>query len=85
MAKRLQVILQDPEYRAVQRAAKSRHLTVAAWVRQAIAEARRSSPEGDARRKLGCVREAVRHSYPSGDIEVLLREIDSGYSPSIPE
>ena len=46
MAKRLQVILQDPEYREIQRAARSRHMTIAAWVRQALDKARRYEPIG---------------------------------------
>lgn len=59
MAKRLQVILQDPEYREIQRAARARHMTIAAWVRQALAKARRSEPIGDVEKKLAAVRAAV--------------------------
>jgi hypothetical protein len=40
MAKRLQVILQDSEYREIQRAARSRHMSLAEWVRQALQSAR---------------------------------------------
>lgn len=79
MAKRLQVILQDPEYREVQRAARAQQLTVAAWVRQALAAARRRQPVGDTRRKLDAVRAAVAQTYPTGDIETMLTEIENGY------
>jgi len=34
MAKRLQVIVRDPEYREIQRIARSRHMSIAEWVRQ---------------------------------------------------
>jgi hypothetical protein len=41
MSKRLQVILQDLEYRKIQRVARSRHMSLAEWVRQALDSARR--------------------------------------------
>ena len=44
MAKRLQVILKDPEYREIQRVARSRHMSIAQWVRQALDLARRREP-----------------------------------------
>jgi hypothetical protein len=68
MAKRLQVILQDREYREIQRAADAQRLTIAAWVRQALAAARRREPVGDVGKKLDVVRAATRHSYPTADI-----------------
>lgn len=82
MAKRLQVILQDPEYREIQRAARSRHMTIAAWVRQALAKARRSEPIGDMEKKLAAVRAAAAHNVGPGsesDIGTMLAEIESGY------
>jgi hypothetical protein len=41
LAKRLQVIMKDQEYREIQRAARSRHMSIAEWVRQALDLARR--------------------------------------------
>ena len=79
MAKRLQVILQDPEYREIQRLARARRLSIAEWVRQALTAARRREPLGDAGKKLDIVRAAARHTYPSADIERMLSEIESGY------
>jgi len=79
MAKRLQVILKDPEYREIQRAARAQRLTIAAWVRQALAMARRREPAGDAGKKLDVVRAAARHSFPTADVEVMLAEIERGY------
>jgi hypothetical protein len=67
VTKRLQVILQDPEYRDIQRAADAQRMTIAAWVRQALAMARRREPVGDSGKKLDVVRAATRHSYPSTD------------------
>ena len=80
MAKRLQVILQDPEYREVQRMARSRHMSIAEWVRQALAHARRREPVGDVGKKLDAVRAAARHEFPAGDIDSMLAEIERGYS-----
>ena len=79
MAKRLQVILQDPEYREVQRAARSRRMSIAEWVRQALVQARRSEPQGDIGKKLEIVRAAAKHEFPTGDIDTMLAEIEQGY------
>ena len=80
MAKRLQVILQDPEYREIQRAARSRHMSLAEWVRQALEMARRKEPVGSAGKKLEIVRAAAQHEYPVSDISDMLSEIERGYA-----
>jgi hypothetical protein len=80
MAKRLQVILQDSEYREIQRTARSRRMSIAAWVRQALDMARRREPAGDAGKKLEVIRAAARHDFPSGDIGTMLAEIETGYA-----
>ena len=80
MSKRLQVILQDPEYREIQRAARSRRMSIAEWVRQALALARRREPLGDVEKKLGAIRAAARHESPTSDIDTMLAEIERGYS-----
>jgi hypothetical protein len=79
MAKRLQVILQDPEYRDIQRAARSRQMSIAEWVRQALAHARRREPLGDVDKKLAAIRAAAKYESPTGDIETMLAEIEQGY------
>jgi hypothetical protein len=79
MAKRLQVLLKDPDYREIQRVARSRHMSVAEWVRQALESARRQEPVGSVGKKLDAIRIAVRHEYPSGEVEDILAEIESGY------
>ena len=60
MSKRLQVLLKEPEYREIQRAARSRNITVSEWVRQALSLARRSEPSGDVGKKLAAIRAAAR-------------------------
>ncbi len=79
MAKRLQVILQDPDYREIQRMARSRHMSIAEWVRQALDLARRREPASNTGKKLDVIRAAVRYAYPTGEIDTILREIESGY------
>lgn len=80
MTKRLQVLFEDSEYAALQAAAASRGMTVAEWVRQALAAARREASTADVDRKLTAIRAAVRHTAPTGPIERLNAETDRGYS-----
>lgn len=79
MSKRLQVLLEEPEFREVQRAARAQRMTVAEWVRQALRAARRREPAIDAKKKLEAIRAAARHSFPTADIDQMLAEIESGY------
>jgi hypothetical protein len=73
------VILQDPEYREIQRAARSRQLSIAEWVRQALVLARRREPVGDAGKKLAIIRSAAKQEFPTADIDSMLAEIEQGY------
>jgi hypothetical protein len=85
MTKRLQVILQEPEYREIQRVARSRHMSIAEWVRQALAHARRREPLGDVDKKLKAVRDAAAQNAGSAvDIETMLSEIEQGYRSTRP-
>ena len=73
-------MFEDAELREIKQAARQHRLTVAEWVRQALRAARRREPRSDAARKLAVVRAAVAHSYPSGSIDQMLAEIESGYA-----
>ena len=59
MAKTLQAIVQDPEYRDIQRAARVRRMTIAECVRQALVQARRSEPSREVASKLEVIRVAA--------------------------
>jgi hypothetical protein len=83
MTKRLQVILQDPEYREIQRMARGRRMTLAEWVRQALDLARRREPLGSTGKKLEVIRAAAQHDYPTGDIDSMLAEIERGYGTGV--
>ena len=84
MSKRLQVIVDDSEYRDLQRVARRHKLTVSEWVRRAIRELALREPVQSPDRKLGMVREAARGSYPTADIEDMLKDIERGYLESAP-
>jgi len=55
-------------------------LTLAEWVRRALAAARRREPAVDSSRKLSAVRAATHHAFPSGDISDMLAQIERGYT-----
>lgn len=79
MSKRLQVLIDEKEWVEIQRAARSRRMTLAEWVRQALRTARQHQPQRDSEKKLKAIRAAARHSFPTGDITQMLSEIERGY------
>jgi hypothetical protein len=79
MSKRRQVILDDREMRAIRAIAKQRRMTVVEWVRQVLRSARREESTSDPRRKLEVVHSAIRHTFPSSDIQQMLAEIERSY------
>jgi hypothetical protein len=79
MTKRLQVLLEDAEYEALQAAAAARGVSVAAWVRRALVAARRRESSGDVDRKLDAIRTAVRHTGPTGQVERLGADLERAY------
>jgi hypothetical protein len=82
MTKRLQVLLPDPEYREIQKIARSRRISVAQWVRQALHAAKREEPMADVSSKLEALRAAAKLEFPTADIEQMLAEIEQGYLSS---
>jgi hypothetical protein len=79
MSKRLQVLLDDEELREIQMLAQMKQMTVADWVRQVLRAARRGESSTDPHRKLQAIQTAARHTFPSGDIDSMLDEIEAGY------
>jgi hypothetical protein len=77
----MQVILQDQEYREIQIVSRSRRMSVAGWVREALELARRREPLGNVGKKLDVIRAATRNDYPVSDIGGMLAEIERGYLP----
>jgi hypothetical protein len=84
MSKRLQVLLDEAEFRALRDSAQRQGMPVSEWVRRALREARRREPRGDMDTKLRAVRAAVRHQFPTADIDKMLAEIERGYDAQVP-
>jgi hypothetical protein len=79
MSKRLQVLLADQEMADIQLLARRERLTVGEWVRRTLREARRRQSVGDPAAKLKAIRRAAEYSFPTADIDQMLREIEQGY------
>jgi hypothetical protein len=83
MTKRLQVLVDDAELEDIQRIARGKHMTTAEWVRQSLRTARKMETASDPGSKLESVAAAVAYSFPTGDIDELLREIERGYAGDV--
>ena len=79
MSKRLQVVLDDAEYAEIEATAKRQGESVSQWVRAALRDARTRQPRQEQARKLGALREALTHHFPSGDVDQMLAETERGY------
>lgn len=82
MSKRLQVILSERDFAELRRAAADDGVTMSEWVRNTLREARRRRSGGDVEQRLTAIRTAARHSFPTGDIDQMLREVEQGYQVS---
>ena len=71
--------MDDDELRELKDVAKRNRTTVAEWVRQVLRAAFRQEPRIDAERKLKVIRMAITNSFPSGDVQQMLEEIERGY------
>ena len=85
MSKRLQVVVDDGEMDAIERAAKRSGQTVSAWVRGVLRVAERDVPSGDIRRKLAVIAAACEHNFPTADIDQMNAEIEAGYLAAEPK
>ena len=82
--KRMQVLIDEAEYRRIQRVARRHGMTLAEWVRQALRTAFREEPLGGQDKKLASVRAAAAHEFPTADIDQMLDEIARGYRVAKP-
>jgi hypothetical protein len=80
MSKRMQVLIEDAEFRLIKQSARRAGQTVAEVVRQALRGAIRARPARAADKKLAVMRAAAAGSFPTADIEVMLSEIEQGYA-----
>jgi hypothetical protein len=80
MSKRLQVLIDEGEYRRIRKLAKEHRVTVAEWVRHALRQAAAQQPNGSMEKKLAAVRAAgALNLAPSPDIDQMNAEIEQGY------
>ncbi len=79
MSKRLQVLLADDEMSDIQLLARREHVSVGEWVRRTLREARSQQSVRDPAAKLAAIRRAAEYSFPTADIDQMLREIEQGY------
>jgi hypothetical protein len=79
MSKRLQVVLDDDDMKAIAALAKRRKMTVSGWVRATLREARTRHPLIGGDRKIQVIRAAIHHAFPTADMDRMLAEIESGY------
>ena len=80
MTRRVEVLFDDDEFRGIQRVARECGMTVAEWALQSLREARMAR-QSVAEAKQRAVDEATRHSFPAGDIEAMLGEIEADRLP----
>ena len=79
MSKRLQVLMDEADLEEIRAIAEHEGMTVSEWVRRAIKDARRTQSSADPARKLEAIRNATEHSFPTGDIDEVLEQIERGY------
>ena len=72
-------MLPDQEMTEIQRFARRERVTVGEWVRRALREARKRRPANEPETKLKAVRRAAEYSFPTANIDQMLREIEQGY------
>ena len=85
MSKRLQVLLDEPEWKDIRRSARAQRMTVAEWVRQTLRAARQERSTKDPQVKLAAIRAAARHEHPpAADIDQMNAEIERGYADGLP-
>jgi len=76
---RLQVLLPDSEMEEIRRLARREKIAVGEWVRRTLREARAGRPAQGPEAKLKAVRKAAQYSFPTADLEQMLKEIERGY------
>jgi hypothetical protein len=80
MSKRLQVLLEEDDFREVREAAARDGITVSEWVRRALRDARRGESRRDLDDEVRAIRTAARCNFPTADIDEMLEQIARAYS-----
>ena len=80
MSKRLQVLIDDQSYRFYQNIAKHEGKTLGAWVREAMLKLAATVSSKSQTKKLKHLRQAASACFPSGDIDKIISQIETGYT-----
>ncbi len=83
MSKRLQVLFPDQELEHIHLIARQNGLPVSEWVRQVLREAAGPAPAASVESKVKALRTAMKHEFPTADIDDMLAEIERGYSSPV--
>jgi hypothetical protein len=78
MSKRLQVMMPDDEYRAVQRAAHQRDRSVSELVRDSLRRTLADEALDDPEHRIAAILRFARFNGPTGEIGNVLSEIERG-------
>lgn len=78
MSKRLQVVLPDDEYRAIEDAARRQGVPIARIVRESLRRTAAENAETDLDARIAAVLRFARFAGPTGDIDQILRQIERG-------
>lgn len=73
----LQVLLSEKEYRDLKAIANRRGQSVDSWAREVLLKTRNEHSH-TVESKLQAIAESAKHSFPSGDIEDMLAQIEAG-------
>lgn len=80
MSKRLQVLIEDSEYKKFAKQAREEGKSLGEWVRQSLKTSlalKSSSPPEEKMARIRAI--AQRNSFPISEIDELLKEIETGY------
>ena len=78
VSKRLQVVMPDDEYRAIEDAARREGKPVAHVVRETLVRGLAERAEPDPEQRIAAILRFARFAGPTGDIETILSDIERG-------
>jgi len=73
------VIIDDAEMKEIAALARTQKMTISSWVRVALRDAKSRRPRLAGDRKIQVVRAAIKHGFPTADMDEMLAEIETGY------
>jgi len=83
MSKRLQVLLSDQDYSFIEKQAKRAQMAIGEWVRQTLRKVGRQTSVRAPEEKLASLKKVIAHSFPTADIDQILKDIDSGLNSDL--